>query len=83
MLFSWGPGRKRMSYYLPHSPSILHSKASRLSDPLIGHGRHFGRTVHALCNIQVLLANGILHLKLGERPEEVCTSEYVYRIDFV
>jgi hypothetical protein len=36
--------------------------ASCISDPLIGHGRHFGRTVHALCNIQALLTNSILRL---------------------
>jgi hypothetical protein len=74
-------GPRKKAYVLnslPDSPRILHSKASCLSDPLIGHGRHFGRTVHALCNIQALLANGIL--RLGERAdkqEEVYTSEYV------
>ncbi|RDB27960.1 hypothetical protein Hypma_002108 [Hypsizygus marmoreus] len=29
------------------------------SDPLIHNGRHFGRTVNALCNVPALLTNGI------------------------
>lgn len=42
---------------------------SCLSDPLIHHGRHFGRTLHALCNIQSLLTNGILRtIDLDEDP---------------
>jgi hypothetical protein len=76
-------GPRKKAYVLLIASFFVHftfqlAEASCLSDPLIGHGRHFGRTVHALCNIQVLLANGIL--RLGERldePGEVCTSEYV------
>lgn len=46
---------------------ILHSC---LSDPLIHHGRHFGRTLHALCNIHSLITNGILRtIELDDDPE--------------
>jgi hypothetical protein len=35
------------------------------------HGRHFCRTVHAMCNIHALLINGILRdVEQAERPEE-------------
>jgi hypothetical protein len=52
--------------------------ASCLSDPLIGHGRHFCRTVHALCNVQALLTNGILRLgEQADEPDEVYTTEYI------
>jgi hypothetical protein len=45
---------------------------------LIGYGRHFGRTVHALCSIQSLLKNGILRLgEQADEPEESFTTEYV------
>jgi hypothetical protein len=37
-----------------------------MSDPLISHGRHFGRTVFALCNYPSLLTNGILRLEQME-----------------
>jgi hypothetical protein len=48
------------------------------SDPLVSHGRHFGRAVHALCNVQALLTNGLLRLgELAEEPEESFTAEYV------
>jgi hypothetical protein len=52
--------------------------ASCTSDPLIGHGCHFGRMVHVLCNIQALWMNGVLHL--GEQVnelEESLTAEYI------
>ncbi|KIM58805.1 hypothetical protein SCLCIDRAFT_27804 [Scleroderma citrinum Foug A] len=31
-------------------------------DPLVHHGRHFGRAVHAFCNIQTLITNGLTYL---------------------
>src|SRR6266436_3565944 len=46
------------------------------SDPLVSHGRHFGRTVHALCNMQALLTNRLLRLgERAEEPEELFTEE--------
>ncbi|KAG2737887.1 hypothetical protein P692DRAFT_20883128 [Suillus brevipes Sb2] len=38
-------------------------KRALKSDPLVSHGRHFGRTVFALCNYPSLLTNGILRLE--------------------
>ncbi|KAG6913306.1 hypothetical protein DXG01_007853 [Tephrocybe rancida] len=35
-------------------------KRASYQDPLIGHGRHFGRTVHALCRIHAVINNGII-----------------------
>jgi hypothetical protein len=83
-LFSWGLGRKRMfrtplGFTLP-----LHSLSSCISDPLIGYGRHFGRTVHALCSIQSLLTNGILRLgEQADEPEESFTTEYVCTVTVI
>lgn len=49
---------------------------SCLSDPLIHHGRHFGRTLHALCNINSLLTNGVLRtIELDEVSEDSFTVE--------
>ena len=42
---------------------IVWCLTSCLGDPLIHHGRHFGRTQHALCNIRLLVKNGILRLE--------------------
>ncbi|KAF9234633.1 hypothetical protein BU15DRAFT_89931 [Melanogaster broomeanus] len=36
-------------------------------DPLVHHGRHFGCAVHAFCNVQALLTNGIL--MMGENTD--------------
>ncbi|KJA14013.1 hypothetical protein HYPSUDRAFT_150876 [Hypholoma sublateritium FD-334 SS-4] len=43
-------------------------KKARTTDPLVHHGRHFGRTIHALCNVHALINNGIV--RMGERSEE-------------
>jgi len=48
------------------------------TDPLIHRGRHFGRTVHALCSVSALLVNGILCIgELAEQEEGTFTHEYV------
>ncbi|KAF8834906.1 hypothetical protein BDN67DRAFT_992561 [Paxillus ammoniavirescens] len=31
-------------------------------DPLVHHGRHFGRAVHAFCNAQTLITNGLVYI---------------------
>jgi hypothetical protein len=61
VLFLWDPGRNRK----PYKPStsrcrVMTALLSRTSDPLVHHGRHFGRTVHAMCNVSALVTNGIL-----------------------
>jgi len=43
------------------------------TDPLVHHGRHFCRTVHALCNIDVLLTNGIS--RITEQADDDLTME--------
>jgi hypothetical protein len=52
------------------------STSSCHSDPLVSHGRHFGRTVHALCNVKALLTHGILRMgDQADEPEENFTEE--------
>ncbi|KAG2737573.1 hypothetical protein P692DRAFT_20761391 [Suillus brevipes Sb2] len=51
-------------------------KKASTSDPLVSHGRHFGRTVFALCNYPSLLTNGILRLEqLEDTPLEDLSAE--------
>ncbi|KAH6905462.1 hypothetical protein BKA70DRAFT_1504725, partial [Coprinopsis sp. MPI-PUGE-AT-0042] len=43
------------------------------TDPLVHHGRHFGRTVQAFCRVQTLIKNGMirsLQLEAGDITEE-------------
>jgi hypothetical protein len=48
------------------------------TDPLIHHGRHFGRTVHALCSIGALLTNGLLRMgEFADLAEVEFTQECV------
>lgn len=50
---------------------------SRATDPLIHYGRHFGRTIHALCNVHALINNGIIQMgERSEEPEEAFTAQY-------
>ncbi|KAG1871199.1 hypothetical protein C8R48DRAFT_567289, partial [Suillus tomentosus] len=45
------------------------------SNPLVLHGRHFGRTVFALCNYPSLLTAGILRLEeLQDSRSEYCDT---------
>ncbi|KAF8074612.1 hypothetical protein FPV67DRAFT_1408440 [Lyophyllum atratum] len=45
-------------------------KKATSADPLVGHGRHFGRTVHALCRIHTLINNGMKHeVDYNKNPE--------------
>lgn len=67
-------------------PSLIHLCPYRatnpfvrscISDPLVSAGRHFGRTVHALCNIRTILTNGLLRLgELADESDEAFTLEY-------
>ena len=60
-------------------PSISNAYLCRHSgDPLIHYGRHFGRTVHSMCNVKSLLTNGMLRMGEadgGEVLEEFLTTE--------
>jgi hypothetical protein len=70
--------RKRMCVltYFPIPPNPSSPMISRTVDPLVHHGRHFGRTVHAMTNVKALLANGIQRLKeQDEGPELILTTE--------
>jgi hypothetical protein len=61
-------------YSLVNRPSNVN--LSCVPDPLVHHGRHFCRTIHALCNIQALLTNGILRsVELADVPAEEFTAE--------
>lgn len=83
-----GP-RKKSCVTLAFSPSHLmpnfcYSRRRCYSDPLVHHGRHFGRTVFALCNFQALLNNGILRMvELPDRPLESLSPEFVHLFPFL
>ena len=47
--------------------SLLCTRTSQ--DPLVHHGRHFGRAVHAFCNVQTLVVNG-LQAMCDDAPED-------------
>jgi hypothetical protein len=54
---------------------------SRGTDPLVHHGRHFGRAHHAFCSINTLLNNGIQRMGVRElegEPEETLTPELFF-----
>lgn len=77
---SLGPRKKA---YVQFSPPLCHPTEAfggsrTITDPLVHHGRHFGRTVHALCRVHTLLTNGLLReVERAEEPEESFTPEYV------
>lgn len=40
-----------------------------LSDPLVHHGRHFGRAIFAFANVRALITNGLS--RLGEEDVDI------------
>lgn len=46
------------------------------TDPLVHHGRHFGRTVHAMCNVSVLINNTLSRfVEMEEDPDKPFSRE--------
>ncbi|KAG2056215.1 hypothetical protein BDR06DRAFT_981606 [Suillus hirtellus] len=64
--------RKRGSSALQLGPRKK-AYPSLKSDPLVSHGRHFGRTVFALCNYPSLLTSGVLRL---EQLEDMSIEDF-------
>lgn len=66
-----GPRKKPsvMSFVNPRTLLTLFCRTTQ--DPLVHHGRHFGRVVHAFCNVQTLITNGLAVLgdQDGERAD--------------
>jgi hypothetical protein len=59
-------------------PTVMAYSTDHVSskiDPLVHHGRHFCRTVHAMCNIHALLTQSIIRV-VEQTPEEDLTLEY-------
>jgi hypothetical protein len=53
-------------------------RKSRVANPLVSHGQHFGRAIHALCNVQTLITNGLLRMgEQADEPDESFTWECV------
>ncbi|KAF8833338.1 hypothetical protein BDN67DRAFT_992856 [Paxillus ammoniavirescens] len=65
------PIRQRDDESVPNvSPSALHT----VQDPLVHHGWHFGRAMHAFCNVQTLMTNTLAFL--AEQADKGIESEY-------
>lgn len=78
MHFNKDPGKSRVYSPLRFAVQSLCYLPRCITDPLVHHGRHFGRTVHALCNIQALLTNGIQRMgEFANGPEGSLTAEFV------
>ena len=70
-----GP-RKKSYVVLLALMSFQRTFISSKSDALVHHGRHFCRTIHAMCNIHALLTQSIVR-EVEETPDEELTAEYV------
>lgn len=73
-----GPRKKPFVYLLICVQRVSNRRSchSCISDPLIHYSCHFSRTLHALCNVQSLITNGILRtIEIDDYPEESFTVE--------
>jgi hypothetical protein len=53
--------KESVSLIIVFANPALTSK-SAVTDPLVHHGRHFGRVCYAFCSIKVLITNGLLRM---------------------
>ena len=89
MLSSLGTGKSHESIcslacHADEPCYVLMLLLSRVSDPLVHYGRHFGRAVHAMCSIQALLTNGMIRMgEEGEVVEESLTAERVSFLNYL
>ena len=71
-----GARKKPCVTHISYILSLFTSIGSCVSDPLVHHGRHFGRTIHAMSNVHVLITNGLLRMgELADQPEETFAAE--------
>lgn len=61
-------------YYLGKFQSSKVGLNRRSTDPLVHHGRHFGRSIHALCNVPALISNGIIRMASDDPDEDLTTQ---------
>ncbi|EGO02661.1 hypothetical protein SERLA73DRAFT_47911 [Serpula lacrymans var. lacrymans S7.3] len=64
------PGKCGQSSALELGPR----KKLAVQDPLVHHSCHFGRAIHAFCNVQGLIENRIEHM-ISDQPEEEFIAE--------
>jgi len=79
VLYSRVPEKRCASLFQAFKFLIISSLCTRaVQDPLVHHGRHFGRAVHAFCNVQTLIANGLQamcdDIPLDESLTTVCIT---------
>jgi len=76
MLCSLVRGKNRIIFHVCYLSLVVQLQYRCGTDPLVHHGRHFERVVHALCTVSALLNNGILRMgELADQPEESLTHE--------
>ena len=81
---SWGPAPKLYVVSQTHLGKY-HTHRGRMyrrfkMDPLVGHGRHFGRTIRTFCHVHVLITNGLtrtMQLELGRITEGGLSARFV------
>ena len=54
--------------------TMFHEYFRSTQDPLVHHGRHFGRMVHSFCRIQMLLTNGIATMAEDSDTDSLSTA---------
>ena len=70
--------RNRASFcFIPETFLRVDCMPRCITDPLIHHGRHFGRTQHALCSIRLLLKNGLLRIGRLSNSNHSVTVRFV------
>jgi hypothetical protein len=75
-----GPKKRPLetfSEYICHYMLTVRYRSTQ--DPLVHHGRHFGRTIHTFCDVHMLLLNAITRLGESFSDEDQIAEEHLPR----
>lgn len=81
--FTTRPQEKTISFppnLSSRRPLIWRTRSSQ--DLLVHHGHHFGQVVHAFCNVQTLIANGLQAMSDNTSKESLPAASVFYYSTF-
>ena len=69
---NWDQERGHLYFDILFKNWLIAFSIRTTQDPLVHHGRHFGRAMHAFCNVQTFITNGLAYM--ADVDEDLATS---------
>ena len=69
---NWDQERGRLCFDILFKNWLIAFSIRTTQDPLVQHEHHFGRAMHAFCNVQTFITNGLAYM--ADVDEDLATS---------